>query len=362
VTATGRERLGVVFGGLSSEHEVSVTSARSIMREADSDRFEVIPFGITRGGQWLTPDESRRRLERAAAEDVRDIGDDAGTGVLDYPEVLAELGALDVAFPIVHGPYGEDGTLQGMFELADVAYVGAGVAASAVGMDKELMRSVFAAHEIPQAPYLVVREVDGEPPSNEVLREVERVVGYPCFIKPCNGGSSVGVSKARSSEDVHEAVAVALTHDRKVLVEQALEGQEVECAVLGNDAPEASPVGEIRPSTEFYDYQSKYLDDSAELIVPAELDEAAAERVRELALRAFLAIDAAGLSRVDFFVTPEGDVRCLEINTLPGFTPISMYPRLWQETGVSYSDLISRLVDLGLERAEGRRRRAHTLS
>ena len=362
MTAASRERLGVIFGGLSTEHEVSVTSARSILREADEERFEVVPLGVTRGGQWLTPEESRRRLERTADEQMRDIGDDRGEGVLAYPEVLEVLGGLDIAFPIIHGRYGEDGTLQGLFELANVAYVGAGVAASAVGMDKELMRAVFEAHEIPQARHLVLREIDGVPPPNESLRDVEATFGYPCFVKPCNAGSSVGISKARSREDVQEAVAEALRHDRKVMIEEALEGQEVECAVLGNDAPEASPVGEIRPSAEFYDYQSKYLDDSAALIVPAELDEATTERVRELALRAFLAIDAAGLSRVDFFVSATGEVRCIEINTLPGFTPISMYPRLWQEAGVGYSTLISRLVDLGLERAERRRQHAGSLS
>ncbi len=362
MTAASRERLGVIFGGLSTEHEVSVTSARSILREADEERFEVVPLGVTRGGQWLTPEESRRRLERTADEQMRDIGDDRREGVLAYPEVLEVLGGLDIAFPIIHGRYGEDGTLQGLFELANVAYVGAGVAASAVGMDKELMRAVFEAHEIPQARHLVLREIDGVPPPNESLRDVEATFGYPCFVKPCNAGSSVGISKARSREDVQEAVAEALRHDRKVMIEEALEGQEVECAVLGNDAPEASPVGEIRPSAEFYDYQSKYLDDSAALIVPAELDEATTERVRELALRAFLAIDAAGLSRVDFFVSATGEVRCIEINTLPGFTPISMYPRLWQEAGVGYSTLISRLVDLGLERAERRRQHAGSLS
>ena len=362
MSAGRRERLGVIFGGISTEHEVSVTSARSILREADEERFDVVPLGITRGGHWLTPAESRRRLDRTAEESVRDIGDDAGEGVLAYAEALEELRSLDIAFPIVHGTYGEDGTLQGLFELADLAYVGAGVAASAVGMDKELMRAVFASHDIPQARHLIFREIDGVPPPEAAFREIEQALGYPCFVKPCSAGSSVGVSKVRSREDVSEAVAEALRHDRKVMIEEALEGQEVECAVLGNDAPEASPVGEIRPSTEFYDYQSKYLDDSADLIFPAELDDATTERVRELALRAFLAIDAAGLGRVDFFVSPDGEVRCLEINTLPGFTPISMYPRLWQETGLSYGALISRLVDLGLERAERRRQRAHSLS
>ena len=352
MTVTSLQRLAVIFGGRSNEHEVSVASARSVMREADPARFEVIPFGITRGGTWLTPAETRARLERVETGERRDIGDEPGEGVFAYPDTVAGLRTVDVAFPIVHGTFGEDGTMQGLLEMAELPYVGPGVAASATGMDKELMRAVFAANGIPQARYLVLRDAEVRSPGPETARVVEQEIGFPCFVKPANGGSSVGVSKARSREEFGDALAEAARFDRKVLVEAALTGREVECAVLGNHDPKPSPLGEIRPSTEFYDYKAKYLDDSAALIVPAEVDGPTTACVQDLAVRAYRALDCAGLSRVDFFVEPSGDVKCIEVNTLPGFTPISMYPRLWQEAGISYRDLISRLVDLGIERFE----------
>ena len=353
-----RQQLAVVIGGQSTEHEVSVSSGQSVIREADAARFEVVPFGVTRNGAWLTPEETRARLEQVAAGERGDIGDDAGTGILGYPAVLAALSEMDVVFPIVHGTFGEDGTLQGLLELAGLPYVGAGVAASAVGMDKELMRSVFAAAGIPQPPYIVLAGDEVQEPPEEAIRFIERELGYPCFVKPCNGGSSVGVSKARSREDFDAAVAGAARHDRKVMVEAAMSGHEVECAVLGNDAPAASGVAEIVTSSEFYTYESKYIDDTARLVVPAPIPEATRERVRELALRAFRAVDCAGLARVDFFADDDGgEPQVIEINTLPGFTPISMFPRLWQEEGLSYSELISRLVDLALGRHAERTQR-----
>ncbi len=345
-----RQRLAVIFGGRSTEHEVSVTSARGVMREADAERFQVVPFGITKGGAWLTPVESRKRLERVDAGETRSIGEEEGEGLLSYPQVLAELSHADVVFPIVHGTFGEDGTLQGLLELADIPYVGSGVAASGVGMDKELMRAAFAHAGLPQPRYLVLRDGEARSPGGETLRSIEAELGYPCFVKPANGGSSVGVSKARSREDLNEAVATAARHDRKVLVEEAIDGREVECAVLGNAEPEASPLGEIRPHADFYTYEAKYLDGSTDLIVPAEVSKETAARVQEHAVRAFQAVDCAGLARVDFFVTKEDTLRVLEVNTLPGFTPISMYPRLWQEAGLSYGALITRLVELALER------------
>lgn len=342
-----RQRLGVVIGGESTEHEVSVSSGRSVMREADTDRFEVLPFGVTQNGAWLTPDETSRRL---ADPDAADLGDDDGDGLLAYPDVLDAMRGVDVVFPIIHGTHGEDGTLQGLFELAGLPYVGAGVAASAIGMDKELMRGAFAAAEIPQPPYLVLADAEVETPSADTLTFIDQQLGYPCFVKPCNGGSSVGVSKARSREDFGEAVAVAARHDRKVIVEQAMTGHEVECAILGNEEPAASGVAEILPEAEFYTYEAKYQDDSTRMIFPAAINAATTERVRELALRAYRAVDCAGLARVDFFAEDDGLVQIIEINTLPGFTPISQYPRLWQEEGVGYSELISRLVDLALAR------------
>ena len=346
------QKLGVIFGGRSVEHEVSVVSARGGMREADTDRFEVVPFGITRRGAWLTPDETRARLARVEAGETRSLGDDEGDGAFAYPEVTALLRGMDAVFPIVHGTFGEDGTLQGLLEMAELPYVGSGVAASAVGMDKALMRAIFATHGVPQTDYVVLTDEETRSPSADTIRRIESELGYPCFVKPANGGSSVGVSRAASREDFGEALADAARYDRKVLVEAAVTGREIECAVLGNHAPEASPLGEIRPTTEFYDYNAKYLDDSAELIVPAQVDAESAERVRSMAVRVYRALDCAGLARVDFFLEPDGGVKFIEVNTLPGFTPISMYPRLWQEAGLSYRDLISRLVDLAFERFE----------
>ena len=233
----------------------------------------------------------------------------------------------------------------------------AGVAGSAVGMDKELMRAAFAQAGLPQARYTVLRDGEALSPSEQTIRAIESDLGYPCFVKPANGGSSVGVSKAFSREDFHGAVAEAAKHDRKVMVEEALSGREVECAVLGNADPRPSPLGEIRPGGDFYTYEAKYLDGTTDLIVPATVDEPTVRRLQDYALRAYRAIDCAGLARVDFFVTPEDEVRIIELNTLPGFTPISMYPRLWQEAGIPYDELISRLVDLAIERHEESRSR-----
>ncbi len=345
-----RERLGVIFGGRSAEHEVSVISARSIMREADPERFEVVPFGITRHGAWLTPKETRLRLDRVEAGDTRTLGDDEGNGAFAYTDVMTRLAEMNAVFPIVHGTFGEDGTLQGLLEMAELPYVGSGVAASAVGMDKALMRAMFAAHGVPQTAYLVLTDQETRTPDVETIRRIETELGYPCFVKPANGGSSVGVSRAASREDFSEALACAARYDRKVLVEAAVVGREIECAVLGNHTPQGSPLGEIRPTGGFYDYDAKYMNDSAELIVPAQVAAERAERIRDLAVRAYRALDCAGLARVDFFLEPDGGVKCIEVNTLPGFTPISMYPRLWQEAGLSYRALISRLVDLAHER------------
>ena len=361
--ADGRTTLAVIFGGRSPEHEVSVVSARSIMREADPGRFETVPFGITRGGAWLPPAETRRRLEAIAAGRGGHLGDECAAGPFAAAGVLAELSAADAAFPIVHGPTGEDGALQGLLELAGLPYVGSGVAASAIGMDKAQMRAVFAANGIPQPAYRVLRGADlGAPPGGgpprEALAEAERAVGYPCFVKPANGGSSIGVSRAASREELAGAVALAARYDRSVLVEEAIGGREVECAILGGEEPQASPLGEIRPREAFYTYESKYGEPGAELVVPAALDEAAAERVRAIAVGAFRAIGAYGLARVDFKATDGGDARVLEINTLPGFTPISMYPRLWEEAGVGYAELIARLIGLALERRAEARARA----
>lgn len=352
-----RKRLAVLFGGQSPEHEISVISARSIMREADRDRFEIIPLGITRGGEWLTEQETRERLERCEADGTNWLGEEPGRGPLERAEAAADLASVDIVFPIVHGPNGEDGTLQGLLELSGTPYVGAGVAGSAVGMDKSLMRALFAAHGVPQPDYVLLRDAEladlcSDAAPREALVDLERAVGYPCFVKPANGGSSIGVSRAQSREDLGDALREAARYDRKVLVEEGIAGREIECAVLGNAEPEASPLGEVRPHGDFYDFDAKYRDAGADLLVPAPLDEALAERIQETALDAYRALDLAGLSRVDFLVREPDGIHVLEVNTLPGFTPISMYPRLWQEAGLTYGELITRLVELGLERHE----------
>ncbi|MDE3096583.1 MAG: D-alanine--D-alanine ligase [Chloroflexota bacterium] len=342
-------RLGVVFGGRSVEHEVSVMSAMDVMRAADPERFEAVPFGVTRDGRWLTPEETRGLLERPDAPFQKRLDADVPQ-LLERREVLEELRRVDVVFPLVHGVNGEDGTLQGMLELFGLPYCGCGVAASALGMDKALQKQIFRAAGLKVARHLTVRAQEWGGGSEEISRGVEAELGYPAFVKPSNGGSSVGVSSVRSREDLGEAMRAAFALDRKVLVEERLRGREVECAVLGNDDAQASPPGEIVPAGEFYDYTAKYLDESARLVAPADLSPAAAQEVRTDAVRAFRAIDGAGFARVDFFVTEERGAVVNEINTLPGFTPISMFPRLWQLAGTTYRELISRIVDLALER------------
>jgi D-alanine-D-alanine ligase len=350
-----RLRLAVVCGGRSVEHEVSVVSAQDVMAAAQ-DRFEVVPIGVTKTGAWLTPEETARQLEREDEPYHKTLELSAADGLLARPEALAALRDIDVAFPLVHGTFGEDGTLQGLLELAGVPYVGAGVAASAIGMDKALMKRIFRDAGLDVVDPMVVRSTDYEPDSQELRDAVESTVGYPAFVKPANGGSSVGISKVHSREDLGPALCLGFRHDRKVLVEPAMEAREVECAVLGNDEPEPSPLGEIRYTSEFYDYEAKYLDPDTQLIIPAELPDETARRIQELAVRGYRAIDCAGLGRMDFFVTEDGQVYIDELNTLPGFTPMSMYPRLWQHAGLSYGDLIARLVELALERHRERTR------
>ncbi|MCH8200937.1 MAG: D-alanine--D-alanine ligase, partial [Chloroflexi bacterium] len=273
-----------------------------------------------------------------------------GEGLLYRTAALGALRRVDIVFPLIHGTNGEDGTLQGLLEMAGVPYVGAGVAASALGMDKALQKAFFRHHGLPVVDDVEIKASDWTRHGDSVLRAAEATIGYPAFVKPANGGSSVGTSKARSREDLEAAIAEAFRYDRKVLVEEAIEGREVEVGVLGNDEPEASPVGEITYETEFYDYHAKYDDPATGLHIPADIPEALSDRLRETAVAAYKTIDCAGLARVDFFLTPDGSFFLNEVNTIPGFTPTSMYPKLWAHAGLSYSDLISRLIELGLER------------
>jgi D-alanine-D-alanine ligase len=348
-----RTRLAILYGGRSAEHQVSVVSARSVMEALDPDRFEVVPIAITRAGAWLLPDRSP--LELTASDGALPEVEAAGTELAVRPE--QGVGGVDVVFPILHGPFGEDGTVQGLFELADLPYVGSGVLASALAMDKAMAKVVLAQAGLPQAPYLVVPERDWRADPDRVAAEVEGRLAYPVFTKPARLGSSIGISKVKIPDGLAAGLADAFAHDTKALVEQGVVARELECGVLGNDAPEASVVGEVVPGHEFYDFEAKYLDESLKLEIPAPVPGAVRDRVRELSLRAFQALDCEGFARVDFFYEEAtGRVLLNEVNTIPGFTPKSMFPMLWAASGLSYPDLVGRLVDLAVERHAARRR------
>lgn len=354
---TEKMRLGVVFGGQSAEHEVSVVSAMELLDAADPARFEMVPFGVTRDGRWLTPGETRLQLRREEPLFSKRIEADVPP-LLERTDVLGELARVDVVFPLVHGVNGEDGTLQGMFEMFGLPYAGCGVAASAIGMDKALQKALFRETGLDTCKSVSLTKAvwDKGTGRADVLGHVEEMCGYPCFVKPSNGGSSVGVSKVHSREDIEAAVENALLFDRHVLVEEAISGREVECGVLGLEGPDTSPVGEVVIAGEFYNYSAKYLDESASIVAPADIDAETASEIQFMSEVAFGAIDGAGFARVDFFLTPEGRIVINEINTLPGFRPVSMFPRLWAAAGVTYRELISRIVDLAMERfGEGKR-------
>ncbi len=351
-----KQRLGVIFGGRSGEHEVSVVSAQHVMAAVDRSRFDVVPIGVTKTGAWLTPEETQTQMDAPAPPFKKTLGLANAEGLLARPEALSVLSEIDVAFPLIHGPTGEDGTLQGLLELARVPYAGAGVAASATGLDKALMKALLHDAGLPIVDWLVLTHSQWESGQREITSNVEQALSYPCFIKPANGGSSVGITKAHSREELVNGVFEALRFDRKLIIEKGVDCREIECAVLGNDEPEASPLGEIKCEHEFYDYEAKYFASSTTLTIPAPVPGNLASRIRAMAIKGYRAIDCCGMSRVDFFLTPSGDVFIDEMNTIPGFTPGSMYPRLWQEAGLSYSDLITRLVELGLERFEERER------
>ncbi|HEX2172981.1 MAG TPA: D-alanine--D-alanine ligase family protein [Dehalococcoidia bacterium] len=409
---TRRVRVGVIFGGRSGEHEVSLVSARTIMDALDPTRYEVVPIGIAKDGTWLLTGDPHRELTRAAEAEHRALESAAslprptsppeGEGDLTpYPYAAAERGSepslrllspsrragtsgarvggevlpdtrhptpdsrslvpadmppLDVVFPVLHGPYGEDGTVQGLFELAGIPYVGAGVAASAVGMDKAMMKALFRDAGLPTVPLVVVHRRELEDDDSAIIDRIERDLGYPCFTKPANLGSSVGISKCRDRDQLRDGLREAARYDRKILVEKGLSVRELECSVLGNDDPIASVVGEIIPAAEFYDYDAKYRSDQTRLIIPAEIPPDVADEIRRLAVIAFRSIDAAGLARVDFFLEiPAERVYVNEINTMPGFTSVSMYPKLWAASGLSYPELLQRLIDLAIERHIERR-------
>jgi D-alanine-D-alanine ligase len=363
----GRVRVAVVFGGRSSEHAISCVSAGSILRNLDPDRFEVVAVGITPEGSWVLTDGdpdalaiANRQLPGVTAESGRELAltadpRRAGQLVSLSPGGAEVLASVDVVFPVLHGPYGEDGTIQGLLELAGVPYVGAGVLASAAGMDKEFTKKLLMAEGLPIGDYAVLRPSESELDAEQLDR-----LGLPAFVKPARGGSSIGVSKVTSRQQLPEAIAYARKHDPKVIVESAIVGRELECGVLEfpNGTVQASTVGEIRVAgvrgreDSFYDFATKYLDDAAELDVPAKVDDDVSATVRELAIRAFKAIDGRGLARVDFFLTEDGPL-INEVNTMPGFTTISMYPRMWAASGVDYETLLATMVDTALSRGTG---------
>lgn len=354
-------RIGVIFGGRSSEHEVSLASARAVMHALEEAGYEVVPIGITIHGRWLTQ-EPMRRLSAAAHEGANNelaLSDEEPHdtwNLLPNNPVEPQLPSLDVIFPVLHGPFGEDGTIQGLLEMANVPYVGSGVLGSAVAMDKIMAKKLFTLAGINQTPSLeVMRSVWREKPG-EVIGDIESQVDYPLFVKPANMGSSVGVSRARDRHELNDALDTASLYDAKLVVEAAVpNAREIEVSVLGNETAVASMPGEIIPSGEFYDYNAKYIDDSSELIIPAPISRDQTLEVRKQAVRAFYAVDGAGLARVDFLLDDKsGELYLNEINTMPGFTPISMYPKLWEASGVPFNELVTRLVDLAVERFNDR--------
>ena len=378
-------RVGILFGGRSGEHEISLLSAASVFKAIDKEKFEVVPIGITKEGRWVTSSEAERLLQGKPSQEERHLraGDPGATpsaavlqngeafvmppephGVGLQPfqtDALARRASdrainVDVIFPVLHGTFGEDGTVQGLLELADIAYVGAGVLGSAAGMDKDVMKSLFRAAGLPIVKHVTVLRSEWQAKPKAVERLVESKLKYPVFVKPANLGSSVGISKAHDRKRLGPAIDEAAKFDRKIVIEEGVGGKkhkarEIECAVLGNDNPQASVAGEIVPSAEFYDYSAKYLDEGSKLIIPAKLTKSEMKKVQALAIAGFRAVDCSGISRVDFLMDPKSrKIYLNEINTMPGFTSISMYPKLWAASGVPYPELIERLIQLGVER------------
>jgi D-alanine-D-alanine ligase len=386
-------RVGVLFGGRSGEHEVSLLSAASVMQAMDRSKYEVVPIGITKQGVWLTDTHAEQLIKgefvAPTAKNLR-AGDPAATSSaavlakgeavlvppvpsansivpFETPRGAAQSAiAVDVIFPVLHGTFGEDGTLQGLLELADIPYVGSGVLGSAAGMDKDVMKRLFADSRLPLVKHLTVMRSEWERQPKKIEKAVESAFKYPVFVKPANLGSSVGISKVHDTSELPTAMNEACRFDRKIIIEQGVGGKrhkarEIECAVLGNDEPIASICGEIVPAKEFYDYNAKYIDSGSELLIPARLDHTQVRQIQEMAIRAFKSVECSGLARVDFLMDPLTSHFYLnEVNTLPGFTSISMYPKLWAASGIEYPELIDRLIQLALERHADKKRNQYT--
>lgn len=356
-----RTKLGIIFGGKSGEHEVSLTSAASVISALDPNEFEITVIGITKTGRLADASEIGRMLPASVLQRVRTStsleADKSRMRVLSASS--SESGALspgpEIIFPLLHGPYGEDGTIQGLLEIAGVPYIGCGVLASAVGMDKDVTKRLFLQEGLPATPYRTVYSRDLGKDLTELRHSVEDAFGYPMFSKPANLGSSVGVVKIHSADEFERGVRFSAQYDRKILIEKGIVGRELECAIIGNDDPAASVVGEVVSAHEFYDYEAKYANPESRLDIPARIDSGKAEEIRDLAVRAFKAIDGSGLARVDFFLEHgTGKVWINEINTMPGFTPISMYAKLWAASGIGFEELVRTLIRLGEERYQER--------
>lgn len=353
---TGKLQLGVIFGGRSGEHEVSLMSAHSAIEALDKSKYEVIQIGITREGKWLSGLDVLAALESGQTNQLDSVTVLAEPGLnsvfrITENQVLEILAKVDIVFPILHGTYGEDGSLQGLLELADIPYIGAGVLASSVAMDKGLFKAVMQANWIPTADYTILLSSLIRQNMEQAISQAEAVSPYPLFTKPANLGSSVGISKCVNHSDLIEGLIDAAQYDRRVLVERGLDAREIEVSILGNEKPEASMPGEIVPCEDFYSYSAKYIKEGSELLIPAPIDPETAEEARRMAIKAYEAIDGAGMARADFLLDRKSEKLYLnEINTIPGFTKISMYPKLWSASGIPYSELMDRLVDLALER------------
>jgi D-alanine-D-alanine ligase len=357
-----KTKLGLLYGGKSAEHKVSLQTAFAVIKALNLEKFEVYPIYITTQGQWFKGPQLQE-----PAKDVRELEFSNGTEL--SPLALAPTlfqsekndAQLDVIFPLLHGPNGEDGTVQGLLELLNLPYVGNGVLASSAGMDKIVMKNIFAQAGLAQVNYVAFTRSEWEKAKADAYQEVENKLGYPCFVKPANLGSSVGISKCTNREELETAFAEAFQFDRKVIIEEGVIAREVEVAVLGNDEPECSVPGEIIPKKDFYDYKAKYEDESTVLIIPADIQKEEYAQMKEMAIRAFKALDCSGLVRADFFLTKEGKALINEVNTMPGFTPVSMFPLLWKETGLDYPSLIERLVSLAIERHAEKQRIKYTV-
>jgi D-alanine-D-alanine ligase len=355
-TAEGKLKVGVLFGGRSGEHEVSLMSARSVLGALNRERYDVVEIGITHEGRWLSGEKALDAFiagDTTALQPVTFLGE-PGRDVLyrvSQGEPLEEITPVDMIFPVLHGSFGEDGTLQGQLEMAEIPYVGAGVLASAVAMDKALFKSLMQAQGIPVLEYILVNSLDLVEGMESVLQAAEDLAPYPLFTKPANMGSSVGINKCHSRADLIEGLMEASQYDRRILVERGIEAREIEVSILGNEDPIASVPGEIVPGDEFYSYRAKYVDDSSSLHIPAEIPAEVAQEARDLAIQAYKAIDGAGMARVDFLLEKaQLKLYMNEINTIPGFTQISMYPKLWEASGIGYSELMDRLIELGFVR------------